>query len=204
MVDVQPSKQEFSRLLGIDGDLATQIQQLQDQQGPGHELRVYTVPATVVQQPAPPQPVTDTAAAAAEGELPPLLPEAARLHPAISYDKTERILAKDAAVYLQDPAFEERYAIKEMPLKPLSGTLILFKGTVTADRNTTEDWRAHVYRWKQINGGKDVLITIHYNTHNIVTKDFPLQRGSPVFTMRSYKCSTRPNLTCYISWVTTQ
>ena len=40
-------------------------------------------------------------------ELPPILPEAARLHPAIDYDRTERILAKDAVVYLQDPAFED-------------------------------------------------------------------------------------------------
>ena len=110
MSDVQPSKQEFSRLIGLVGDLAAQIQRLQDQQGPGHEVRAYTVPAAAVEQPAPPQPVPDAAAAAAEGELPPVLPEAARLHRAIAYDKTERILAKDAAVYLQDPAFEERYA----------------------------------------------------------------------------------------------
>ena len=123
MSDVQPSKQEFSRLIGLVGDLAAQIQRLQDQQGPGHEVRAYTVPAAAVEQP--PQPVPDAAAAAAEGELPPVLPEAARLHRAIAYDKTERILAKDAAVYLQDPAFEERYALTEMPLKPLGGTLIL-------------------------------------------------------------------------------
>ena len=147
---------------------------------------MYTVPAAAVEQHAPPQPVP-------EGEIPPVLPEAARLHRAIAYDKTERILAKDAAVYLQDPALEERYAITEMPLKPLGGTLILFKGTVTENSNTTEDWRAHGYRWKQINGGKNVLQSLHYNTHNIVTKDLP--RGSPAFTMRSYKCSTRPHLT---------
>ena len=70
MSDVQPSKLEFNRLLGLVGDLATQIQRLQDQQRPGHEVRVYTVPVAVVEQPAPPQPVPDAAAATSEDELP--------------------------------------------------------------------------------------------------------------------------------------
>ena len=59
------------------------------------------------------------------------------------------------AEYLQNPEMEDRHAITKMPLKPKEGTLILIKGR--EDDGTVENWRAHGYRWKQINGGKDVL-----------------------------------------------
>ena len=112
--------------------------------------------------------------------------------PAIAYDKMERILAKDAAVYLRDPLMEAWHAVTEMPLRPKAGTLILFKST---EATKSEDWRAHGYRWKQCSGGKNVLQTLHYTTFNIVTPDHPLPRGTNLFTMQAYTDRERPHLT---------
>ena len=188
MSDVQPSNTEFRRLLDVVGDLAAEVRSLKERQGPGHDVRLYTVPTS---PPAAGPPVLP-APGPAPGPAPEVLPEAARLHRAIAYDKMERILAKDAAVYLRDPLMEACHAITEMPLRPKAGTLILFKSTETTK---SEDWRAHGYRWKQCSGGKTVLQTLHYITFNIVTPDHPLPRGTNLFSMRAYKDSERPHLT---------
>ena len=93
MSDVQPSNTEFRRLLDVVGDLAAEVRSLKERQGPGHDVRLYTVPTS---PPAAGPPVSPAPGPAPEAEV---LPEAARLHRAIAYDKMERILAKDAAVY---------------------------------------------------------------------------------------------------------
>ena len=110
MSDVHPSNTEFRRLLDVVGDLAAEVRSLKERQGPGHDVRLYTVPTS---PPAAGPPVLPAPGPAAE-----VLPEAARLHRAIAYDKMERILAKDAAVYLRDPLMEACHAITEMPLRP--------------------------------------------------------------------------------------
>ena len=81
-----------------------------------------------------------------EKETNDILPEMARPFQPISFDQKKPLSIQQVLSYLD----QENQAITQMPYKPKSGEVILFKAKTAKHRN---DWRSTGQRWHQINGG---------------------------------------------------
>ena len=107
---------------------------------------------------------------------------------ALFYDRKDILTLSEAASMFG----LESQAIYEMPFKPVSGEVYLFKGR---NETSANNWRSNGHRWNQANGGRWVFNgLIKRKVSNCVTKESG-QRGTNQFQMITWNHKEHPLLT---------
>ena len=105
----------------------------------------------------------------------------------ISFDQKKPLSIRQVLSYLD----QENQAITQMPYKPKSGEVILFKAKTAKHRN---DWRSTGQQWHQINGGSVCMKgMIKRKVSNIVTPTSG-KEGLPTFQRISWTHRDKPML----------